>query len=166
MTVVEAIEKARSYFLTEDHVYGCAETAFLVLQEAFDLSNAPDSALAMALNGGVAWSGGVCGAITGAALAFGWLAGQRVADHKEAKRVARRIMARYTEEFCRQWGAVDCRTLIGQEIRTDEQHTAFIKSGLWQDVCMRQIEFAVRKLLPLRDEEVWQRNLGAAGQGA
>lgn len=155
MTEAEAIAKARSYFLRADNLYGCAETTYMVLAEGFDLPGASDSSLAMALNGGVAWWGGACGAITGAALAVGQLAGHRIADHKEAKRTARRIISQYMGEFQREWGAVDCRTLVGCDIRTEEGHRAFIEGGIWRDVCMRQIAFAVRKLLPLADEGKW-----------
>jgi len=166
MTEQEAIERARAYFLTEDNVYGCAETTFVVLQEAFGLPDATDSSLAMVLNGGVAWWGGICGAISGAAMAVGRLAGQRVADHKEAKGIARRIMGRYMDEFKSAYGCVDCRCLLGQEIRTDEQHTEFIESEVWRDVCMRQIEFAVQKLLPLQDEQVWEQAVREADDEA
>jgi len=99
VTKQEAIEKARSYFLTEDNIYGCAETTCIVLQEVFDLPNGTDSSPAMVLNGGVAWRGGICGAISGAAIAVGRLAEQRVVGHKNAKRTARRVIDRFIDEF-------------------------------------------------------------------
>lgn len=159
MTKQEAIERARSYFLTEDNIYGCAETTYVVLQEVFDLPNATDSSPAMVLNGGVAWRGGVCGAISGAAMAVGRLAGQRVVGHKNAKRTARRVVDRFIDEFQSAQGCVNCRDLVGQDIHTDEQHTDFIESGVWRDVCMHQIEFAIRKLFPLRDEHTWEQTV-------
>jgi len=159
MTEQEAIERARSYFLTEDNIYGCAETTYVVLQEIFGLPNAADSSPAMVLNGGVAWRGGICGAVSGAAMAVGRLAGQRVVGHKNAKRIARHIIDRFIDEFQAVQGCVNCRDLIGQDIHTDEQHTEFIESGIWRDLCMRQIEFAVRKLFPLHDEQIWKRTM-------
>jgi C_GCAxxG_C_C family probable redox protein len=161
MTEQEAIDKARSYFLTEDHVYGCAETTYVVLQEAFGLPNATDSSPAMVFNGGIAWRGGICGVIAGVAMAVGRLAEQRVVGHKNAKRVARRIVDRFIDEFQVIQASVDCRDLIGQDIHTDEQHNAFIESGIWRNVCMRQIEFAVGKLFALRDEQVWRQTVRA-----
>lgn len=155
MTEAEAIAKARAHFLREDNRYGCAETTYMVLAEAFGLAESPDPSLVMVLNGGVAWWGGTCGAITGAAVAVGQLAGRRLPDHGEAKRTARRIISRYMEEFQREWGAVDCRTLVGCDIRTEEGHRAFLEQSLWREVCMRQIAFAVRKLLPLAHEGAW-----------
>lgn len=150
-----AVERARELFLDDRNLHGCAETTFVVLAEAFDLSAGADPAAAMALNGGVAYSGGTCGAITGAALAVGLLAGRRIADHAAAKRAARLVTARLIDEFAGEHGAVECRRLVGVDLRTKAGHRAFIESGAWRDGCMRQIEFAVRRLAPLADEEAW-----------
>jgi hypothetical protein len=60
-----AIEQARRLFLDRRNVYGCAETTFIVLKTAYGLEDADDSSAAMALNGGVAYGGGPCGAISG-----------------------------------------------------------------------------------------------------
>ncbi len=160
MTEQEAIERAQDYFLREDNSYGCAETTMMILQRAYGLPGADDSAPAMALNGGVAWGGGPCGAITGAAIAVGRLAGQRVAEHQEAKRIARGITAQFIEAFQAQFGAVNCRELTGEDISTEEGHAAFIESQVWHHTCMDQIEFAIRYLLPLQDQEVWHETIG------
>jgi C_GCAxxG_C_C family probable redox protein len=109
----------------------------------------------MALNGGVANGGGVCGAITGAALAVGLLAARRFEDHSRAKSAAREAIARVMDDFRERYGAVDCRTLVGVEIRTPAQHQAFIDSGTWRRACMSQVEFVVRALASLPAEEAW-----------
>ncbi len=162
----EAIARARSLFLTDDNHYGCAETVLIVLQENYDLPDATDSSPAMALNGGVAYSGSICGALSGAAMAVGRLAAQRLADHQEAKRTARRIVARLLEDFAAEFGARDCRTLTGYDLSLPAEHEAFIQSGVWRDTCIAQIEFVVRQLAGLHDERVWAQtvsNLDAAG---
>jgi C_GCAxxG_C_C family probable redox protein len=157
MTEQEAIEQARAYFLTEDNTYGCAETTLVVLQQAYGLSAATDSSPAMTLNGGIAWGGGPCGAITGAALAVGRLAGRRIDDHREAKRVARGIVSRLVAAFQARYGAINCRDLTGEDISTAAGHAAFIAGKVWHGVCMDQIEFAIHQLLPLQDEAAWQQ---------
>ena len=80
-------EIARQLFLRDDNHYGCAETSLVALQRAYGLPNADDSSSAMALNGGVAYSGGVCGAISGAAMAVGRLAEQRIGDGVQVRLV-------------------------------------------------------------------------------
>ncbi|MGO9180325.1 MAG: C-GCAxxG-C-C family protein [Candidatus Limnocylindrales bacterium] len=162
MTADQLVTRARALFLDDDHTYGCAETTFLVLKEAFGLPDALDTSAAMVLNGGIAYSGGVCGALSGAALAVGLLAGQRLADHRVGKRTAREIVVRLMDDFQASYGAVDCRALLGREIRTSAQHQVFLDSGIWRDVCMTQIEFVVTRLGALPDDPIWDQQCATA----
>ncbi len=148
MTPDEAAARARAIYLDDAHLHGCAETAFMVLKEAYGLPDPQDSSAAMVLNGGVAFGGGVCGAITGAALAVGLLEASREADHALAKRTAREAVAQVMDEFTEEYGAVDCRSLIGRDIRSAQQHQDFMDSGVWRRTCMSQVEFVVRRLAP------------------
>ncbi len=155
--VSDAVEHARRCFLRDDNRFGCAELTFLALTAAFGLEPDRDSSVAMALNGGVAYSGGPCGAITGAGLALGLLAGRRIRDHAAAKAAARALTASLLDAFRHEHGAVDCRDLIGLDLRTPGGHEAFIRSGIWRERCMGQIEFAVRAVAPLADADEWDR---------
>lgn len=157
---------ARVYFLDERNQFGCAETTFIVLKGAYRLDDPMDASAAMALNGGIAYSGGACGAVTGAALAVGMLAERRIDDHRAAKRVARELVAGLIDDFRAEHAAVDCRDLIGYDLQAPGQHEAFIASGLWRERCMRQVEFAVTRMAPLANEDAWAaavRNLDAPG---
>ncbi len=151
----DAVDLARRYYLDEGHQFGCAETALIVLKGAYGLEDPMDSSPAVALNGGVAYGGGVCGALTGAAIAVGLLAERRIDDHARAKRVAREIVAEVMDGFREAHGAVDCRSLIGYDLRAPGGHDAFLASGTWRETCMRQIEFVVARLAPLADEAAW-----------
>lgn len=150
------LERARTLFLDRSLTYGCAETTYLVLCEVYGVGDPADSSPAMALNGGVAYSGGPCGAITGAALALGLLAGRRIEDHRTAKRVARVLTMRLMDGFLVEHGAVDCRALIGIDLRAPGAHDAYLRSGAWQGACMSQVETAIRAAAPLADEEAWE----------
>jgi C_GCAxxG_C_C family probable redox protein len=161
MTEHHAVQIARSYFLDDRHVYGCAETAFVVLKGVYGLDEPMDSAAAMALNGGIAYWGGACSAITGAALAVGMLAAQRIDDHRRAKRVARELTARLMDEFRAAHGAIDCRDLTGYDLRAPGSHDAFIAGGAWREGCMNQVEFVVRRMAPLADEATWEATVWA-----
>jgi C_GCAxxG_C_C family probable redox protein len=156
-TEADTVALAQAYYLDERHQVGCAETAFMVLKGAYGLDDPMDSAAAVALNGGVAYSGGLCGAITGAALAVGMLAEQRITDHATAKRVARELIAEALDAFRDEHGSTDCRDLIGYDLRTPDGHDAFLASGVWRDGCMRQIEFVVGRLATLADPDTWDR---------
>ncbi len=72
---MDPVARARHLCLDEETGFGCTEGTYAALQEHFEVSDASDSTEAMALNGGIGYSGGTCGALTGAALALGCLAG-------------------------------------------------------------------------------------------
>jgi C_GCAxxG_C_C family probable redox protein len=162
----EAIEHARRLFLDRRNIHGCAETTFIVLKTVYGLDDPADSSAAMALNGGVAYGGGPCGAISGAALAVGLLAGRRIADHREAKSVARELIAGLMDDFREAYGTVDCRDLIGIDLRAPGAHDAFIRSLAWRDRCMPQIEFAITRFTPLANPAAWDAAVAStAGRG-
>jgi C_GCAxxG_C_C family probable redox protein len=153
-------QRARELYLDDANVHGCAETSFVVLKEAFGLPDAADSSAAMALNGGVAYSGATCGAVIGAAMAVGQLAASRIGDHREAKRAARELTAGLLVAFETEFGATTCRALTGVDLSTEAGHRAFIEGGTWRDGCMRQVEMAVTRLAPLADPGVWATATG------
>jgi C_GCAxxG_C_C family probable redox protein len=152
MNKQEAMALARHTFLLDDNKYGCAETSFIVLKHAFGLPCPADSSPAMALNGGIAWQGNFCGAITGAALAVGMFVEQSMNNHIQAKRVTRDILGGLIMDFEREFGSSICRTLINFDIRQPEQHKQFIMQGVWRVSCMSQIEFVVARLCSLPGE--------------
>ena len=146
VTPDQAVERARELFLDDANGLGCAETAFVVLKQRYGLPEASDPAAAMVLNGGLANGGGTCGALTGAAMAAGLLAARGSADHAEAKRAAREAVGAVMDGFRDRFGALDCRTLTGRDIRSPEAHGAFVEDGEWRVSCMAQLEFVVRAL--------------------
>ncbi len=158
-----AIAHARSLFLDDAGVHGCAETSYLALADAFGLTEVVSSAPAMALNGGVAYGGNICGAISGAALAVGLLAERRIRDHRAAKRVARELVAEAMDRFAERHGALDCRDLIGTDLRAPGQHDAFMASDRWRVGCMAQIEGVLADLAPLGDPTAWDAAVARLG---
>lgn len=150
-----ALARARSAFLDDAHRYGCAEATFVALKVRFELPEPDDSAPAMAFNGGIAWTGGPCGAITGAALAIGMLAARRIADHARAKRVARGLVAELMDAFVARHGSLACADLTGMDLRAPGAHQAFLDAGAWRTSCMAQIEFIVARAAPLAEANTW-----------
>jgi C_GCAxxG_C_C family probable redox protein len=153
--------RTQQLFLRDDNTYGCAEATLIALQEHWGLRDPADSGAAMALNGGIAYSGATCGAITGAALAVGRLAQERIPNHRWAKTAARLIVQDLMTSFGEAHGATDCRTLTGFDMTT--RHAEFIASGVWRTKCMEQIDFAVAHLAPLEDCDAWDAEMQRYG---
>jgi len=155
ITQQEAIQNARAHFLRDDNLYGCGETTFMTLKDVYDLLDPLDSSPAMVLNGGVAYRGSVCGAILGAAMAVGMLAELHIPDHNQAKRAARLIIASYMDQFQSSFQSINCRDLLELDLGDELQHQRFIESGIWRTRCIQHIEFAINKLVNLRDPATW-----------
>jgi len=153
--MIDAVSRARELFLDDANTYGCAEVTLIVLQEQLGLPETGDSSPAMALNGGIAYSGATCGAITGAALAAGRLAGRSLPDHAEAKREARALVEGLLAAFARQFGSVNCRELTGYDFRNPGAHDDFIQSGIWRPACLLLIEFAITEMTRLIADAGW-----------
>jgi C_GCAxxG_C_C family probable redox protein len=161
----DPVRAVRSRFLAAGNPYGCAESVVITLQEHFGLADPSRGAAAMALNGGVGYSGGTCGAISGAALVLGRLAAERIPDRRRAKRVARELTSRVVDEFEASFGALDCRTLTGVDLRAPGGHDAFIAAGRWRVDCRRRLELVVAHLAPLADPDTWARATGDDAPG-
>ena len=159
-----AVGRARDCFLASDNHYGCAEATLVALRECFELPEADDSSPAIALNGGYAYSGGTCGALSGAGIAVGQLAERRLGDHRLAKTMTRSVVQALLDDFADEFGSANCRDLIGMDLRAPGVHEAFIASGVWRDGCMRQIEFVVRRLAPLLPTSAWHQQVEAAAR--
>lgn len=151
-----AVARAKSLYLDDAHPYGCAETTFMTLKGVYGLDDPTDPAAAIALNGGIGYSGGPCGAITGAALAVGILAEQRIEEHDRAKLVARELVHGTMEAFGEAHGTVNCKELIGYDLRAPGQHETFVESGLWREACMSQIRTVIAHLAGLADRDAWE----------
>ena len=154
---MDPIARARDLCLDEESAFGCAEGTYAALQEHFELSDTSNSTEAMALNGGIGYSGGTCGALIGAALTLGRLAGIRLAERPQAKRVARGLLQKLMADFAAEFGSTQCRELTGFDLASD--HDAFLASGVWETGCQAQIEFAIKQLAPLTSHEAWDAAL-------
>jgi len=152
-------ELVESLFLREDNLYGCAETTLLALKSCFGLPEPEKSDPAMALNGGVGYSGGICGALSGAALALGELAALRLPDHQKAKRAARLLLMDTMTAFSGRFGSPDCRNLVPYDLSVPSEHDRFIREGLWRTTCMEQILFSVEHLASLAEPAFWSSRM-------
>ena len=84
--------------------------------------------VAAAFGGGLARSGGPCGAMSGALMVIGLQHGMVSADAPQAKEHTYKIAQEFVERFRSANGAVDCRELLGHDMSTPEGRQA-IKAG-------------------------------------
>jgi len=76
------------------------------------------------LGGGVSGWGSICGAVSGAAIVYGLIAGTEGDESPEDFTNIRETMRSHTQDFLRlfeeEWGHVNCFDLLGVDTRTEE----------------------------------------------
>ena len=126
--------------------YNCAQSVYAACGRSEGLTESQRLALAGPFGGGIAASGEVCGALTGALLALGEASEAEVAaDPGSARRAVYARSARLTEAFREAHGSILCRELTGHNMSTESGLRAFQESGLRQSLCAKLVGFAAQK---------------------
>lgn len=133
----------------------CSETVFWALTEYWGI-DIPFS-VATGLGGGVARSGGPCGALLGAILAVGAKVGRDDPKDSERKLECYRLGQEITEAFVEVMGTNLCKDIIGftlsEEGGSEKYQAGGFKDGKCQDAVVAAI-VAGAKVFELSDSEV------------
>jgi C_GCAxxG_C_C family probable redox protein len=105
-----------------------------------------DAALrvACAFGGGVARTGGTCGAVSGALMAIGLEHGGTSAEDAAAREKTYEAARAFLALFRREHGSDVCRALLGVDIGTSEGRETALKAGLFKTRCPEFVRTAAR----------------------
>lgn len=105
-----------------------------------------DAALraACAFGGGVARTGGTCGAVNGALVAIGLAHGRTRVEDLAAREKTYEATRAFLDRFRAEHGALACRDLLGVDIGTPEGHQAAQDAGLFRTRCPGFVRGAAR----------------------
>jgi len=128
-------QRSRAYF--ESGLY-CAESVLKAIADDGGISSKQIPRIATGFCGGMALTGGVCGALTGGIMALGLLYG-RDSGAESRDRVYDRTQ-RLIEAFEHRFGSTNCTILLGCDISTPEGLATFESKGLAQSMCLKLTE--------------------------
>ena len=106
--------------------FNCAESVIILVNQKIPLPGFGRGVMrgASNLGGGVSGWGSICGAVNGAAIVYGLLAGTEGDESPEDFTRIRESMRAHTQEFLmlfeEKWGHVNCFDLLGVDTRTEE----------------------------------------------
>ena len=143
---MSAAERSRELF---ESGWCCSESAVQAIAEHYGIESDLVPAVATGLCGGLAYMGGPCGALTGAILGVGLVAGRRAptGDKTRPYAIVQALVAQFEERF----GATGCIALTGVDLGTPEGHAAYHANGQ-KARCMDYVAEATRLALALLDE--------------
>jgi C_GCAxxG_C_C family probable redox protein len=145
-----AIEMAAAALRAEGAAHkNCAQSVLLFMLVAHG-EDATDLSIARYLGGGVAMTGGLCGTLTGAALALAvrdrLRHGPEWPDQKAA--ITRGQLQRLIADFTTRFGATGCRELTTCDFTTPEGYRRFRDDRLYEN-CVICLEWVCNRLAEL-----------------
>ena len=136
-----AIERvgARSEALFRQGLF-CAESVLMAVAEEHGIYSELIPRVATGFCGGVARTGGMCGAVSGGIMAIGLVHGRD--DEKKAVEAVYWVVRDFVARFEREFGSSNCYQLIGCRLDTPEGQAHFRENGLWESCRVFTLEAA------------------------
>ncbi len=139
----DATEKSGFYF---NSGYGCAESILMAVAESKGIRSDLIPRIATGFCGGIAHSGGMCGAVTGAVMAINLLSGR---DHAgDSKTDNYQVINAFLDQFKARFEDLTCPGLTGVDLATQEGHDQYNDKGI-HTRCTEFVVEATRLVLEL-----------------
>lgn len=137
------IEKALNAF---DEGFNCSQALLSSYAEQFGLDR--DSALKIAtpFGGGLARTGGTCGAVTGALMVIGLMYGQNDSEDKQAAEKSYQLSVQLMQQISNRFGSTTCKAMLGEDISTEEGLARARERQLFQTLCRDYITYIIQCL--------------------
>jgi C_GCAxxG_C_C family probable redox protein len=148
---MDPIDLSKSYF---NEGYRCSQSVLLAFAEELGLDFVTAAKLSSAFGGGIARSGRICGAVSGALMVLGLRYGNSLPNDQGAKEATYALARRYMDEFAKRHGSVDCPGLLGCDIGTPAGMQQARERNLFATQCPVYVADAVSILLSLKQGEV------------
>jgi len=125
-------QRSGAYF--ESGLY-CAESVLQAIADECGILSAQIPRIATGFCGGMALTGGLCGALTGGIMALGLLYGRN--SGTESRDAVYDRTRRLIEAFEHRFGSTRCTGLLGCDLSTPEGLATFERKGLEQSLCLK-----------------------------
>lgn len=109
----------------------CAESVLMAMAEEHCIESDLIPRIATGFCGGVARTGGICGAVSGGIMALGLVRGRD--DGNAAVDAAYGAVRDFVARFEAEYGSTNCFELIGCRLDTPEGQAHFRENGLWEN---------------------------------
>jgi len=130
MTTIQVAQRSEELF---QQGFCCAESVLQAIAESRDIRSELIPKIATGLCGGIAKTGGICGAVSGGVLAINMLAGRNSAGQSPEANV--RLVRALLSELETKFGSTNCERLIGCRLDTPEGWRFFNENKLRENKC-------------------------------
>lgn len=122
----------------------CSQSVLATYGDLYGLDQAAALKIACGLGSGIARTGEVCGAVTGAVMVAGLAHGRVEPQDRDALETTYSAVRRILTGFAAKHGSINCRELLGCDISTPEARKEAEQKGLFATKCTQFVEDAAR----------------------
>jgi C_GCAxxG_C_C family probable redox protein len=130
MTTIHVAQRSEELFRQG---FCCAESVLQAIAESRGIKSELIPRIATGLCGGIAKTGGICGAVSGGVLAINMVMGRNNAGQSTEANV--RLVRALLNEFEMKFGTTNCERLIGCRLDTPEGQRFFKENKLRENKC-------------------------------
>lgn len=157
MTTTQVAQRGEELF---QQGFCCSESVLQAIAESRGITSELIPKIATGLCGGIAKTGGICGAVSGGVLAISLLTGRNSKDQSTEANV--RLVRAFLSGFETKFGTTNCGQLIGCHLDTPEGQRFFKENHLREKKCQVFVREAARMASDILDQEVQKQ--GAEGR--
>jgi C_GCAxxG_C_C family probable redox protein len=132
MTTIQVAQRSEELF---QQGFCCAESVLQAIAESRGIKSELIPKIATGLCGGIARTGGICGAVSGGALAISMLYGRNSAGQSPEANV--QLVRALLSEFEAKFGTTNCERLMGCRLDTPEGQRFFKENKLREKKCQK-----------------------------
>jgi len=132
---------------SNDH--NCSQSILMTFGPEFGLPVEFARSIAAPFGAGISHQGEVCGAVTGAVMFLGLLAGRRGLPLLEEKSLAYSLALEFMDQFRNRCGNLRCRELLGYDVSDPEKLERVKSAGIFESVCPRFVRTSAEILVEM-----------------
>jgi len=140
------MDKKESALMDLKNGFNCAQAVSSAFCEDFGINKEQVAKMACVLGAGMARSGEVCGAVSGAFMVLGMKYGSSKPQDTDSKEKSYQMGAKFKKMFEAKHGTVICRKLIDADISTPEGLKAARAKGVFENICTNLVKDSVEIL--------------------
>jgi C_GCAxxG_C_C family probable redox protein len=118
--------------------FACSQICLSEMSDEIGLDR-EDAKKISALLGGGAWSGEMCGAVSGCLMALGMRYGNSKANDLKTRDHGMEITTKFKERFEAEYGSIVCRKILGYDISKPEDMKMIQEKKLFETKCSKLV---------------------------
>jgi len=122
----------------------CAQTVLTAYSDELSFDNSLALNISCGFGGGMGRLQETCGAVTGSFMVLGIYNGKKYSNNADKKEVTYSMIQNFSEKFKSIHGAIDCKSLIKCDLKTEQGQLFAEENNLFENLCEKCISDSIR----------------------